>query len=78
MERSAIPAIAPADADQAEGVPAIQMPIPVPVETPMLAAAVGEGRLPPVADRLPKAPRVVDLAAMGREPSASPAAPGAC
>jgi len=35
-------------------------------ETPSLAAAVAAGELPPVADRLPKVPRVIDLAATGR------------
>ena len=38
-----------------------------PVETPMLAEAVAEGRLPPVAERLPDVPLVVDLVAEGRE-----------
>jgi peptide/nickel transport system substrate-binding protein len=38
------------------------------VETPMLAAEVAAGRLPPLAARLPSVPRVIDLAAMGREP----------
>lgn len=38
-----------------------------PVETPFFAAAVAKGKLPPVAERLPKDPRVVDLAAMKRE-----------
>ena len=38
------------------------------IETPMLAAAVKAGQLPPVSERVPKQPRVIDLAAMGREP----------
>lgn len=38
------------------------------VETPSLEAAVKAGKLPPVAERVPKAPRVIDLAALGREP----------
>ncbi len=37
------------------------------VETPILEAAVAEGALPPVAERLPKTPLVVDLAGRGRE-----------
>jgi peptide/nickel transport system substrate-binding protein len=36
-------------------------------ETPQLAPRVAKGDLPPVADRLPKTPIVVDLAAKGRE-----------
>ena len=36
-----------------------------PVETPMLAEAVAEGQLPPVAERLPDVPLVVDLVADG-------------
>lgn len=36
------------------------------VETPSLEAAVGDGRLPPLAERLPAEPLVVDLAAHGR------------
>ena len=38
-----------------------------PLETPWLQAEVAAGRLPPVAERLPRQPRVVDLPAMGRE-----------
>ncbi len=38
------------------------------VETPSLEAAVKAGKLPAIAERLPKAPRVIDLAAMGKEP----------
>ena len=68
MERSEAPAMAAATDDGgAGGAPASTLPVPVPVETPALAEAVSAGRLPPVAERLPKAPRVVDLAAMGRE-----------
>ncbi len=37
------------------------------VETPSLKAEVDAGKLPPVAERLPKNPRVIDLEAMGRE-----------
>ena len=37
------------------------------VETPSLAAEVAAGTLPPIAERLPKHPRVIDLQAMGRE-----------
>ncbi len=37
------------------------------IETPGLEADVAAGKLPPVAERLPASPRVVDLAAMGRE-----------
>ncbi len=38
-----------------------------PIETPYYAAEVAAGKLPPVAERLPKTPRVVDLPALGRE-----------
>lgn len=38
------------------------------VETPSLQARVEAGELPPVAERLPDEPLVVDLAAKGREP----------
>jgi len=37
------------------------------VETPSLQAEVDAGKLPSVAERLPKNPRVLDLEAMGRE-----------
>ncbi|MEY9627518.1 ABC-type transport system substrate-binding protein [Sinorhizobium fredii] len=33
-----------------------------------LAPLVAEGKLPPVNERLPKTPRVIDIAAMGRQP----------
>lgn len=36
-------------------------------EVPTLAEAVTRGELPPVAERLPRSPRVIDLPAMGRE-----------
>ncbi len=39
-----------------------------PVETPMLEAQVAAGTLPPVAERAPADPLIVDLAAKGREP----------
>ena len=38
-----------------------------PVEPPILAEAVKAGTLPPMAERLPRNPRMIDLAAMGRE-----------
>ncbi len=38
------------------------------VETPMLAGAVAEGRMPPVAERVPAVPAMVDLVLEGREP----------
>lgn len=38
------------------------------VETPYFAAKVASGALPPVDQRLPEQPRVIDLKAMGREP----------
>lgn len=38
-----------------------------PVEPPILAEAVRAGTLPPMADRLPRKPRVIDIKAMGRE-----------
>ncbi|MBV9219562.1 MAG: ABC transporter substrate-binding protein [Methylobacteriaceae bacterium] len=37
-------------------------------ETPLFADAVKKGVLPPVAERVPEQPRVIDLAASGREP----------
>jgi len=37
------------------------------VETPLLADKVKGGELPPVADRVPANPRVIDLPAMGRQ-----------
>ncbi len=39
-----------------------------PVETPSLAEAVKDGKLPPVAERLPREALVVDLGARGRSP----------
>ncbi|MEM8625071.1 MAG: ABC transporter substrate-binding protein [Pseudomonadota bacterium] len=45
-----------------------ETPAPVPLETPILADRVAEGDLPPVAERLPTVPLVVDLASKGREP----------
>jgi peptide/nickel transport system substrate-binding protein len=38
------------------------------VDSPALAAKVADGQLPPLAERLPKVPRVIDVAAMGRQP----------
>ena len=38
------------------------------IETPSLEGDVKAGKLPPVAERLPKSPRVIDLPALGREP----------
>jgi peptide/nickel transport system substrate-binding protein len=38
------------------------------LETPRLAEDVAAGRLPPVAERIPQNPRVIDLEALGREP----------
>jgi peptide/nickel transport system substrate-binding protein len=38
------------------------------VETPNLEARVAAGELPPVAERVPAEPRVIDVEAMGREP----------
>ncbi len=38
------------------------------VETESLRARVEAGELPPIAERLPETPRVIDLAAHGREP----------
>lgn len=37
------------------------------IETPMLIDAVKAGKLPPVEQRLPRTPRVIDLESMGRE-----------
>src|SRR5690606_13860522 len=38
------------------------------IETPMFEEAVARGDLPPVAQRIPERPRVIDLAAMGKLP----------
>ncbi|MCY4592777.1 MAG: ABC transporter substrate-binding protein [Alphaproteobacteria bacterium] len=38
------------------------------IETPELAARVAAGDLPPVAERLPEVPRMLDFAALGLEP----------
>jgi peptide/nickel transport system substrate-binding protein len=40
--------------------------MPVAQETPSLARAVAAGELPPVAERLPKVPRVIDFTGTGR------------
>ena len=40
--------------------------VAVPQEAPFFAAEVKAGALPPVAERLPKQPRIIDLPAMGR------------
>ena len=53
-------------ADDAPPVAAVAAAV-TPVETPFFEADVAAGKLPPVADRLPKAPRLIDLKAMGRE-----------
>jgi peptide/nickel transport system substrate-binding protein len=49
---------------------ALAAPALAQVETPSLAEAVAAGDLPPVAERLPEQPLVVDLAARGRQPGA--------
>ena len=49
------------------GARADEAPPVAPLETPYFAAQVADGSLPPVAERLPKTPRVIDLPAMGRE-----------
>lgn len=41
------------------------------VETPMLEAAVVDGSLPPVAERLPERPSIVDMSVIGRVPGRS-------
>jgi peptide/nickel transport system substrate-binding protein len=41
---------------------------PALVETPMYEQDVAAGKLPPVAERVPQAPSVVDMAAEGKEP----------
>jgi peptide/nickel transport system substrate-binding protein len=41
---------------------------PALIDSPVLAAKVAAGALPPLSERLPKTPRIVDVAAMGREP----------
>jgi len=38
-----------------------------PVETPFFSDQVASGKLPPVAERLPKVPRIIDLPALKRE-----------
>jgi peptide/nickel transport system substrate-binding protein len=38
------------------------------IDSPALAAKVADGQVPPLAERLPKVPRVIDVAAMGRQP----------
>ena len=38
------------------------------IDSPVLAARVAAGKLPPIEQRLPEKPRVIDVAAMGREP----------
>jgi peptide/nickel transport system substrate-binding protein len=48
--------------------PALPAAALTPQESPLLAADVAAGRLPPVAERIPAEPLVVDLAAKGREP----------
>ena len=66
VQDSAAPAVPPSQDDGAVGAPASTLPVPTPIETPFFADAVSSGKLPPVAERLPAAPRVVDLPAMGR------------
>ena len=47
------------------------LPVPVsaaPAEPDILHGRLSDGTLPPMAMRLPKQPRVVDVAAMGRQP----------
>ncbi len=61
------PAIAPADTAAPAAPAPAAVPAPTPVETPFFAEKVSAGALPPVAERLPQAPRVIDLRAMGRE-----------
>ena len=46
--------------------PVLAQGLPTPQETETLAEAVAAGELPPVAERLPETPLVVDLAAKGR------------
>ncbi len=67
VQDSAAPAVPPSQDDGAVGAPASTLPVPTPIETPFFADAVSSGKLPPVAERLPAAPRVVDLPAMGRQ-----------
>lgn len=38
------------------------------IDSPALAAKVAAGELPPLAERLPKSPRLIEVAAMGRAP----------
>jgi len=51
--------------------PAFAEPVPALVETPMYEQDVAAGKLPPVAQRLPQVPSVVDLAAEKKEPGRS-------
>ena len=67
MDSSKAPTIAPAEDDGPAGAAAVSTPIPTPAETPLFREDVASGKLPPIVERLPKAPRVVDLPAMGRE-----------
>lgn len=66
IDQSQAPAIAPAQDGGSTGAPAVVLPVPTPLETPFFDIAVASGKLPHAADRVPQAPRVVDLAAMGR------------
>ena len=67
VQDSTAPAVPSAQDDGAAGAPASTLPVPTPVETPFFADAVSSGKLPPVAERLPRAPRVVDLPSLGRQ-----------
>ena len=55
----------------AAAVAAARADVPVLQEPTMLAPLVEAGELPPVADRMPSVPAIVDLAAAGREPGVS-------
>ena len=66
VQQSTAPALPSMVNSGAAGASASTLPVPTPVETPFFADAVSAGKLPPVAERLPRAPRVIDLPALGR------------
>ncbi|MDR6293637.1 MULTISPECIES: ABC transporter substrate-binding protein [Inquilinus] len=51
--------------------PAAAGALPALVETPIYEQAVAQGKLPPIAQRLPQVPSVVDMAAENKEPGRS-------
>ena len=57
VQQSTAPALPSMVNSGAAGASASTLPVPTPVETPFFADAVSAGKLPPVAERLPRAPR---------------------